>query len=590
MKNTTKTTALVAISTLVIGLFLGWIFFGSSNESDAHNHADDSSAETIWTCSMHPQIRQNEPGDCPLCGMDLIPLETTDTELDPMAISMSTAALQLAQVQTMVVGNVGTDKSIRLNGKVQVDERLLFSQSSHIPGRIEKLMLNFTGEFVSAGQVIAHVYSPELVTAQEELIEAGKIKESQPRLYNAAKEKLKNWKLTDQQIDQIASSNKTIEEFPIIANVSGYVTDKMVNLGDYIKQGEVLYEITDLSKVWVLFDVYESDMSWIKKGNKLSYIVQSFPGKTFDGTVSYIDPVIDPITRIAEARVEASNEDLLLKPEMFVRGTLEVELNNKTVALAVPKTAVMWTGKRSVVYVMQKVDQVISFKMREVTLGPALSESYVIESGLDAGEEIAVSGTFSIDAAAQLAGMRSMMNTDGGVAMTGHDHGNTGMNSIQNTAIPTKIDLSADAKKALKPLLDSYFAMKNALVEDDYKKASLYGKSINEELAKIEVTQFKGEANQFWAQQSVLLKNSTQGINELDNIAAIRENFIGISNIMINLTKTFNPFASIIYIQNCPMADTNNGADWLSLSEDIRNPYFGSSMLKCGEVKEVLGN
>ena len=136
-----------------------------------------------------------------------------------MAVSMSPTAMQLAQIQTMVVNKGTADKSIRLNGKVQADERLLSTQSSHIPGRIEKLSVNFTGEFVSAGQVLANVYSPELVTAQEELFEAKKIKETQPALFNAAKEKLKNWKLSDKQIDQIVKSNKTIEQFPILANV-----------------------------------------------------------------------------------------------------------------------------------------------------------------------------------------------------------------------------------------------------------------------------------------------------------------------------------------------------------------------------------
>lgn len=161
---------------MAIGLLLGWIIFGRSNENqtDEHNHTAMADSETIWTCSMHPQIRKSESGDCPICGMDLIPLESTDGELDPMAVSMSPTAMQLAQIQTMVVNKGKADKSIRLNGKVQADERLLSTQSSHIPGRIEKLSVNFTGEFVSAGQVLANVYSPELVTAQEELFEAKK--------------------------------------------------------------------------------------------------------------------------------------------------------------------------------------------------------------------------------------------------------------------------------------------------------------------------------------------------------------------------------------------------------------------------------
>lgn len=538
---------------------------------------------------MHPQIRQNEPGDCPLCGMDLIPLESTDVELDPMAVNMSPTAMQLAQVQTMVVDKGKTNKSIRLNGKVQADERLLSTQSSHIPGRIEKLSVNFTGEFITQGQVIAYVYSPELVTAQEELFEAKKIKESQPALFDAAKEKLKNWKLSEKQIDQIVASNKTIEQFPVLANVSGYVTKKMVNLGDYIKQGEALYEIADLSKVWVLFDVYESDMTWINKGDAVIYTVQSIPGKTFQGRISYIDPVIDPKTRVAKARLEATNKGLMLKPEMFATGTIEAKTNTGNASLTVPKTAVMWTGKRSVVYVMQMSAQGVSFIMREVTLGPELGESYVIEDGLQPGEEIAINGTFSIDAAAQLAGKPSMMNPEGGVAMTGHNHGgNTNSNMEKMPVSSKKTTISEDAKKSLQPLFDNYFKLKIALASDDFEKAKASGVAMNNSLGKIDMNLFKGDAHSLWMQQSTALKPSLQHIEHLGDIKAIRGKFINISNLMIAIAESFAPLSTAIYIQNCPMADSNKGADWLSLDKEIQNPYFGESMLSCGENTKTI--
>ena len=591
MKNINKTTAVIAISTLAIGLLLGWIIFGTSNEiqTDEHKHSAMADSETIWTCSMHPQIRQNEPGDCPLCGMDLIPLESTDGELDPMAVSMSPTAMQLAQVQTMVVNKGKADKSIRLNGKVQADERLLFTQPSHIPGRIEKLSVNFTGEFVSAGQVLANVYSPELVTAQEELFEAKKIKESQPALFNAAKEKLKNWKLTDKQIDQIIASNKTVEQFPILANVSGYVTKKMVNLGDYIRQGEALYEIADLSKVWLLFDVYESDMTWINKGDAVIYTVQSIPGKTFQGRISYIDPVINPKTRVAKARLEATNKGLMLKPEMFATGTIEAKTNTDNESLTVPKTAVMWTGKRSVVYVMQMSAQGVSFIMREVTLGPELGESYVIDEGLQPGEEIAINGTFSIDAAAQLAGKPSMMNPEGGVAMTGHNHGgNTNSNMETMPVSSKKTTISVDAKKSLQPLFDNYFKLKDALASDDFENAKASGVAMNNSLGKIDMNLFKADAHSQWMQQSTALKAALQHIEHLSDFKDIIENFIKISDSMIAIAESFNPLSTTIYIQNCPMADSNKGADWLSKEKEILNPYFGQAMLGCGENTKTI--
>ena len=355
--------------------------------------------------------------------MDLIPLEEDEGEGDPMAISMSPTAMQLAGISTLEVTSAEAVKSIRLTGKVQADERLVHSQSSHIPGRIEQLKVAFTGAYVSKGDPIASVYSPELVTAQEELFEAQKTMETVPRMFNAAKEKLKNWKLTEAQIDQLLEEGSTRETFDIHADVSGYVVEKKVNRGDYIRTGEALYEIANLSRVWVLFDLYESDESWVKKGATVDFTVGSLPGESFEATIAWIDPVIDPRTRVARARVEYNNSSLKLKPEMFVTGTVAATLPDRAKSIVVPKSAVMWTGKRSLVYVKTETDQGVYFINREVTLGPALGDSYIIEEGLEEGEEIAVSGTFSIDAAAQLAGKPSMMSPEGGPVMTGHDHG-----------------------------------------------------------------------------------------------------------------------------------------------------------------------
>jgi len=587
MKTMNKNTIAITIATLAFGVFLGWLIFSKSDEikSEEHNHTTTAASETIWTCSMHPQIRKNEPGKCPICGMELIPLESADGAIDPMAVSMSPTAMQLARVQTMVVGNGNAGKTIRLNGKVQADERLLFTQSSHIPGRIEKLSLNFTGDYVSQGQIIAYIYSPDLVTAQQELFEAHKIKETQPALFAASKEKLKNWKLTDKQIEQIIESNKTMEQFPIQANVSGYVTKKMVNLGDYVKQGEALFEIADLSKVWVLFDVYESDMTWIKKGAPITFTVQSLPGKTFKATISYVDPVIDPNTRVAYARVEVMNSELKLKPEMFASGTVESNFNNKTSAIIVPKTAVMWTGKRSVVYVMNTTAQAVSFLMREVTLGPAMGESYIVDSGLQAGEEIAVNGTFSIDAAAQLAGKPSMMNPEGGVAMTGHNHG--GSNQIATIASQKSLQ-AGDVKSTLRPLLEAYFELKKGLASDDLEKARNAGKAMNTALGNVDMNLFKGDAHTNWMKQSSGLKPEIQDMEHLDNIKDIRAKFIVISRDIIAMAESFGPFSEPYYIQHCPMADSNKGADWLSKDKEILNPYFGKAMLTCGETIKTI--
>ncbi len=564
---------------------------------------------------MHPQIRQNKPGNCPICGMDLIPLEDEpNSEVDPMAVSMSPTAMQLASVSTAFVGKMNPVKQVRLNGKIQTDERLVYSQSSHIPGRIEKLLVNFTGEFVNRGQTIAYVYSPDLVTAQEELLEAQKISETQPQLFAAAREKLKNWKLSDDQVEGILNSGKIQEEFPVHADVSGYVTIKMINLGDYIRGGETIYEIADLSKVWVLFDVYESDMAWVKKGDKVEFSISSLPGEKFEGIISYLDPVIDPKTRVAKARVEYSNANGKLKPEMFASGVVEAGLTGKSNSFVVPKTAVMWTGKRSVVYVKINSDQGVNFIMREVTLGPALGDSYIIEDGLTEGEEIAVNGTFSIDAAAQLAGKPSMMSPssaktsegkpEGGQVMTGHNHASLpdgqgdmdrGESALRKepgekpkTEVSKSLSVDKQAKEALQPLYAAYLQWKDALTNDHFKEAQKMAASMKSALDKIDMGLFKGDAHNAWMDYQGKLNNSLEHVQHFSDIEQLRKAFQTVSAHMIEMTNTFNPLDETIYVQHCPMADNNKGADWLSTEKEIKNPYFGSSMLTCGEVTKEI--
>lgn len=281
--------------------------------------------------------------------MDLIPLENMDTAEVPIRVVMGKDAVRLANISTITIGFQDAKKELRLNGKVQVDERKVYAQTTHIPGRIEQLTINFTGETVSRGQQLAQVYSPDLMTAQEELLQAFRIKESQPELYEAAKQKLRNWRISESSIQKIISTQKPIQRFSITADVSGVVTEKKANLGDYVDRGIALYEIADLSSVWVLFDVYEADMAWVKKGDKVNYTIASLPGESFEGVVSFVDPFINPETRVATARVEVKNTNGMLKPEMFATGlVIPKQAYIQESQVIVPKSAVLWTGERSV--------------------------------------------------------------------------------------------------------------------------------------------------------------------------------------------------------------------------------------------------
>ncbi|MBV5314040.1 MAG: efflux RND transporter periplasmic adaptor subunit [Prolixibacteraceae bacterium] len=396
---------------VVIGLFLGWLFFHSPEKAEEkHNHSAEEAKAEVWTCSMHPNIRMDKPGKCPICAMDLILLNSgSSSQSDAMAIHLTKEAAQLANVQTSVVSRENPEKELRLYGKVQADERLLQNQVAHISGRVEKLLVNFTGEPVRKGQKLAVIYSPELVTAQQELLEAAKTKLAQSEIYEAAKEKLRQWKLSEAQISAIENSHNIQSNIDIEATTSGIITARRINMGDYVSQGSVLYEVSDLSRVWILFDAYESDLTFLKNGDQIDFTIQALPGTAFSGKVKFIDPVIDPVNRVAKVRVEIGNPGGKLKPEMFATGIVKSNLAEYKDKLVIPASAVLWTGKRSVVYVKQVGDEAI-FHLREIELGPKLGESYVINDGLSDGEEIVTQGAFSVDAAAQLEGKPSMMN------------------------------------------------------------------------------------------------------------------------------------------------------------------------------------
>jgi Cu(I)/Ag(I) efflux system membrane fusion protein len=587
-----KKTKIALVATLLLGLLLGALLFGGSSKEEQNKSEETVTKDQVWTCSMHPQIRQSEPGSCPICGMDLIPLETSDnSDIDPDAISMSESAMIIAGVSTYKVGNSDGIKEISLNGKVEVNEKGVYSQSSHIPGRIEKILVTFTGEYVKKGQVVAYVYSPELATAQQELLEAYSIRDIQPQLFEAVKQKLRNWRVSETAIKNVLSSGKAQDKFPITADVSGYVVKKNVELGDYVQRGQTLYDVADLSTVWVLFEIYESEIGWIKKGDKVNYTIASFPGESFSGTISFIDPFINPTTRIATARVEVRNSNLKLKPEMFVSGTISSRVATNKSSLSVPKSAVMWTGKRSIVYVKNESEKGVSFKLRQVTLGPLLGNDYLIEEGLEAGEEVVANGTFNIDAAAQLAGKPSMMNLEGGKASTAHNHGGSQdaeSNEKQTVLQTTKTTISADAKTSLQPLYKDYFELKDALTKDDFSGAKTAITKFEKSLSKINMNLFKGDAHKIWMNYQTELKKNTLHAAHIKDIKEMRKSFISISNVMIAMTKSFTPLKESSYIQFCPMANSDKGANWLSKENKVVNPYFGASMLKCGEVKETI--
>ncbi|SEL64858.1 membrane fusion protein, Cu(I)/Ag(I) efflux system [Aquimarina amphilecti] len=557
-----KKNVIYIIIAALIGMFMGYLIFGGDTTRESIIEKDNS-AETsgqMWTCSMHPQIMQSESGDCPICGMDLVHASTTQQGLSVDQFSMTENAMALANIQTSVVGMMSSEsKEVKLSGKIKENEETNTVQVTHFSGRVEKLLVNSVGEKIYKGQTIAILYSPELVAAQQELLTAAKLKKEQPELYKAVRNKLKLRKISEDQISLIESSGKIKETFPIHSHVSGVVSEKMVEEGNHVDRGQMLYKITNLNSLWASFDAYENQISLLKVGQRIKVKTNAYPNMDFDAEVSFIDPILDTRTRTINVRAVVANKNDVFKPGMFIEGTIEVMSQKSNKTITIPKSAVLWTGKRSIVYVKTQSDRPI-FEMREVVLGTSNKDEYVILNGVQEGEIIVTNGTFTVDAAAQLQGKKSMMNR-------------------------SKVMLPDDFQREFNKALVSYFLLKDALVESNTRNASIFSGKMLSDLRGIDTKELKGEIVANVKGVSKLL----EVITEKENLIDQRNHFVSLNESLESLVKKMDYISDNIYIQKCPMADNNKGAIWLSKEEEIRNPYFGNEMLTCGSVVSILG-
>ena len=545
-----------------------------------HTTASDSAASTVWTCSMHPSVRQNEPGDCPLCGMDLIPADE-GSDSDPLVLEMTDEAVKLAQIQTTVLGTQsrsGGGAVLQLSGKVQADERLASSQVAQFGGRIEKLYVSFTGEQVRRGQKLADIYAPELITAQRELLEAKKLATVNPNLLEAARSKLRYWKIGPELIEEIENSATIRETFPVIATESGVVTNRRVAVGDYVRQGEALFDLMGLNRVWVMFDAYEEDLANIKLGSKIDFTTPALPGTVFTAPVRYIDPFIKPQTRTASVRVELANPRGQLKPEMLVSGSVAATSSTSD-QLMIPKSAVLWTGPRSVVYLKVPEQEIPTFQFREIELGEAVGDQYLVLAGLATGDEVVTHGGFVIDAAAQLNNQASMMNKD--VAVKSGE--------ATTAVIP---DFTGETPEAfqlqLENLLSAYLQLKDALVETDAALAATGATQFSEQLSQLDMSLLDAAGHEFWMEQLPALKAHSNKIRQSTDVETQRTQFDFLSQAMIQTIKAFGVNSQAYYVQYCPMAFNDEGAAWLSDEDQVMNPYFGDVMLRCGIIQENI--
>ena len=410
-----------AIPLLIILLAIaaggGWFLWQNKEGGKA---ADTKHIHQLYTCSMHPFIIKEKPGLCPVCGMELIKKiesavkgvvqpagEPKRADLHEQ-VSLSEKQRVMANVATTGVKNETLNKEINAVGIVQYNQSRQAKVTAWIAGRLEKLNVNSIGAFVSKEKAVAEIYSPDLVASQQEYLLALKSREQLKNspiasiaqngdgLVASARQRLLLFGVKEGQIAELEKSGKPNIRIPIYSPFSGVVIEKMVQQGQYVAMGEALFNIADLSSVWVEMEIYENEVSNIHLGQQVEIRSQAFPDKPSTGRIAFVYPFLDPKTRTVKARVELANTGMRLKPEMFVNAIIRVPLSP---SLVVPVTALMNTGKRKVVWVESSPGM---FESRTVQVGQQSGEKVQILSGLQSGDKVAVSGGYLIDSESQL--------------------------------------------------------------------------------------------------------------------------------------------------------------------------------------------
>ena len=589
--NITKTQILTYTTILLAGLILGWLIFGGSHDQDSHaGHDHEMTTENgqeVWTCSMHPSVRSDQPGSCPICGMDLIRASSDERE-DDYSMVMTEAAVRLANIQTTPVIRDLPKREITLSGRIALDERRISYVTTHFEGQIHDVKIDFTGAPIRKGDVMATIYSPDVVSAQRELLEAARNRERNPGMYESAVRKFKLWKFTDQQIQQIVDRGEVQTHMEILSPVDGFVMERNVVDDQHVMEGTIIYEVGNLDHLWVSLEAYEEDIEWISVGDNIKFSSRSNPGHSYEAEVNFIDPTFNPQSRTIRVRADIENSDHRLKPDMLVTGRLHSEQQQEK--LMVPVSSVLWTGPRSLVYVKDTEADTPRFMVREVDLGQRSGDFYVIEGGVEEGEEVVFNGAFRIDSEFQLADRFSMMNRQPGTGAVpvGHDHGamQQGEHAGEMDHEPFD-DVSSDFREKFTEAIHIYIDGKDALVESDLAGTKSAYENFISKLEEIGIHGLSGDGHMAWMESYEQLTTSSSGIVSADDLDAARESFRTLSNELIRAVQMFS-IDGVVYHQYCPMAFDDEGANWISSEDQIQNPYLPDTMLMCGEVIERI--
>jgi len=448
---------------------LGWISGGGSG--GGHVHATVTGGDVMYICPMMCTPPQAEPGRCPVCGMELVPASSAGGHGDSRSVQIDPAARRVANIRTVAVKSMPITRTIRAIGELRYDEGTLKTISAYVDGRLERLYADYTGVVVKKGDHLALVYSPRLYSGQVELLLARKSREdsrsatlqrviqSNRDLYGSARQKLIELGMTAEQVDELEQAGEANSRMHLCAPISGTVIEKLAVEGQYVKEGDAIYKLADLSTVWLMLRLFPEEAATIRYGQKVEAEVQSLPGRTFAGRVAFIDPNVDPKTRTVGVRVVIPNDNGVLRVGDYAKATLDVpqsvspetlvydpELANKWIsprhphvtsavagdcpicgvdlvpakqfgftdqasardqALVVPRDAVLMAGSNSVVYVETEPGR---FELRRVVLGPLSGDLIVVRSGVNEGEQVATRGNFLIDSQMQLAGNPSLID------------------------------------------------------------------------------------------------------------------------------------------------------------------------------------
>lgn len=407
------------LSTLVAGILLGaggMALIGRSGSHEGHDHAAEKAA-TKYTCPMHPSIVADHPGSCPICGMDLVPMDGSsgdqpaaeghaETAPGHAVVAIDPQRQQLIGLVTAEASRGPISSGLRTQGRVAVDETRVRRVNLKVGGFVEKLYVDFTGKPVRKGQPLFALYSPELLSMQNEFLLAREtqallakgraVAGSGDDLVEVARNRLRLWDVSEAQIRELERTGKPSKTLTIVSPVNGVVTKKDVVEGARLEAGAMPYEITDLANLWVLADAYEKDLGRIHVGQKATLSLTAFPNRSFEGEVAFVDPVLDPASRTAKVRLTFANPKGELKPEMFGEVKLRTESRE---ALTIPADAVVATGTKQVVFVALDGGH---FEPREVSIGESDGERTEVLEGLTGGEKVVTRANFLIDSESRL--------------------------------------------------------------------------------------------------------------------------------------------------------------------------------------------